>query len=188
MIAVNAFRFMLLPALGLATFLAVGACTTNEELQQTAISCPQAMRVLDAARLTRFRDGRGRDPTDVMVEAEISDVGLRCSVDGSRIDMEIRVRMVAVEGPALATQTPRTAPLRYFVALIDPYRRIVTRSEFAADFQFEGNRTRIATMDELTHRINLVKGEPTLGYQIAVGFVLSQDEVDYNRRAAAIRR
>jgi hypothetical protein len=184
---VTLLRIALIPLLGAAALAALTACTTNEERQQASIACPQPMLVLDASRLTRFREGRGRDPTDVMLQAAIGDIDLRCSADASRIDIDLKLRIAAAEGPALSAQGARVATVRYFVAVIDPNRNVVTRTEFPADFQFLGNRTRLTSLEELTHRIPLVKDQPTLGYQVAVGFVLSHEEVDYNRRASARR-
>ena len=82
------------------------------------------------------------------------------------------------EGPSAQN---RQASFNYFVALIGPGNRIVAREEFTADFKFEGNRTRLAGVEELRQRAGLTT-ETAAGYQVAVGIALSPEELDYNRR------
>jgi len=172
---------LLLPAALLASLTACGPSAT--ERVTAAQLCPKALRVQDASTLTRFQPGRGRDATDTIVQATMSDITVACSARRDRVDVDIVFDVRVAEGPALARVAPdRKVALEYFVAIVDPQRQIMTRRTFNADFQFSGNRTKLQSKEELSQRIPLAS--PGIGgaYQIAVGFVMTPDEVEFNRR------
>ncbi|MBV9833094.1 MAG: hypothetical protein JO055_01720 [Alphaproteobacteria bacterium] len=179
---------LLLPA-ALALGAVVAACGPSQTERVTAAQlCPKALRVQDAASLTRFKPGRGRDATDTLVQASLSDIAVTCGTRRERVDVDIAFEVRVAEGPALAKATPdRKVALEYFVAIIDPQHQILTRRTFNADFQFTGNRTKLQSKEELSQRIPLSSPNTGGGYQIAVGFVMTPDEVEFNRRGTARR-
>ena len=169
---------------GAVALALLAGCQSDAEKAASAAGCPKAVRVQDASALTRFRAGPGRDPTDMLVQAEIGELQLVCASKRDRVDVDLVLQIAAVEGPALArTGTERTAKIDYFVAIVAPGNRIVAREVFSADFRFVGNRTRLISKEELAQRIPLAQPGAGAGYQVAVGFVMSRDEVDFNRRA-----
>jgi hypothetical protein len=178
---------MVLRFLALAALLApLAACGPSASERVTAAQlCPKALRVQDASTLTRFQPGRGRDATDTLVQATMSDIVVACAARRDRVEVDIVFEVRVAEGPALARTTPdRKVGLEYFVAIVDPQRQIVTRRTFNADFQFSGNRTKLQSKEELSQRIPLASPGTGGAYQIAVGFVMTPDEVDFNRRGA----
>ena len=165
----------------LAAFIAVAVlagCSSKSDKAEAAAFCPKAYIVGDASQLTRFKPGPGRDPTDVAFRADVLQAENVCefSRDGATIDT--KVTLGVQEGPSAQN---RQASFNYFVALIGPGNRIVAREEFTADFKFEGNRTRLAGVEELRQRAGLTT-ETAAGYQVAIGIALSPEELDYNRR------
>lgn len=170
-------------ALAAALVLAAGGlsgCSSAAQDAQAQRFCPPGVTVTDAATLTRFKPGAGRDPTDVQFQAELGKIETVCkfaSKGGVSIDM--RVAIAVGEGPAAQN---RTAQLSYFVAIIAPGRQVLARKEFAADYTFTGNRNRLVGLEELTQEIPGITDIQAQGYQIAVGFVLSPDELNYNRQ------
>jgi len=177
------FSRLLLPA-ALALGAALVACGPSQTERVTAAQlCPKALRVQDASSLTRFRPGRGRDATDTLVQASMSDIAVTCGTRRDRVDVDITFEIRAAEGPALAkVASDRKVALEYFVAIIDPQRQILTRRTFNADFQFTGNRTKLQSKEDLSQHIPLANPNTGGGYQIAVGFVMTPDEVEFNRR------
>jgi hypothetical protein len=172
---------LLLPAALLASLVACGPSAS--ERVTAAQACPKALRVQDASTLTRFQPGRGRDATDTIVQASMSDINVACAARRDRVDVDIVFEVRVAEGPALSRTAPdRKVALEYFVAIIDPQRQILTRRTFNADFQFSGNRTKLQSREELSQRIPLSAAGTGGGYQIAVGFVMTPDEVEFNRR------
>lgn len=176
----------LLPVAPLAFVAVLVACGPSDTERVTAAQlCPKVLRVQDAATLTRFQSGRGRDATDTLVQASISDITLACRTRRDSVEVDIVFEIRVAEGPALARTTPdRKAGLEYFVAIIDPQRQVLARRAFNADFQFTGNRTKLQSKEELSQRIPLTTAGSGGAYQIAVGFVLTPDEVEFNRRGA----
>ncbi len=163
-----------------AALLAAAGCTTKAQEARNAAVCPKAYVVGDASQLTRFKSGPGRDPTDVLFRADVMGADNKCDFSRSGVVIDTRVTLAVQEGPAAAIQN-RQAAFNYFVALIGPDNRILAREEFTADFRFEGNRTRLAGVEELTQRAGFTPDNAG-GYQVAVGIALSPEELDYNRR------
>ncbi len=148
-------------------------------------SCPQAMRVQDAATLTRFKPGAGRDRTDVLFQADIGKVDVACSPRKNRVDVDLTLQIVVAEGPALKE---RVANLGYFVRLLDPSGNIVQGRNFTADYRFAGNRTREASSEQIALNIPLAEGQAGGAFTIAVGLLPTPEELDFNRRGGGGRR
>ena len=127
--------------------------------------------------MVRFT-GQGRDLTDVIFEARLEDVALICEYDDNVIEADMRVRILAVDGPA---DRDRVANFAYFVAIATRDRRIVAREEFALAVPFEGNRTRVLAVEEVSPRIPLLPGQSGADYVVFVGLALTPDELQYNR-------
>jgi ABC-type uncharacterized transport system auxiliary subunit len=176
----------LLPPAALALAAALAACGPSQSERVTAAQlCPKALRVQDAANLSRFKPGRGRDATDTLVQASMSDIAVTCGTRRDRVDVDIAFEIRVAEGPALVRATPdRRVALEYFVAIIDPQHQIIARRTFNADFQFTGNRTKLQSKEELSQHIPLANPGVGGAYQIAVGFVMTPEEVEFNRRGA----
>jgi len=169
-------------ALVLGAVLAVAGCTTKAQEARNAASCPKAYIVGDAAQLVRFKPGPGRDPTDVLFRADVLRADNKCEFSRDGVVIDTNVTLAVQEGPAAATQG-RQAAFNYFVALIGPNNRILAREEFTADYRFDGNRTRLAGVEELRQRAGFTSDQAG-AYQVAVGLALSHEELDYNRRLA----
>ena len=167
-------------ALVFGMVLLAAGCSTKAQEARNAASCPKAYIVGDASSLVRFKQGPGRDPTDVLFRADVMKAENKCEFSRSGVIIETKVQLGVQEGPAAASQN-RQAVFNYFVALIGPNNQIIAREEFTADYRFEGNRTRLAGVEELTQRAGF--GADQAGaYQVAVGIAVSQEELNYNRR------
>ena len=158
-----------------------GCGPSIEERSNQRAACPQAMRVQDAATLTRFRPGAGRDRTDVMFEAEVGKVNVACNPRRNRVDVDLTMEIVVTEGPAL---NERAASVDYFVRLLDATGNIVQGRNFAADYRFSGNRTRQGSSEQIALNIPLSEGQAGGSYTIAVGLLPTPEELEYNRRSA----
>ncbi len=165
------------PAAVAALALGLAACTGDDAPPPP---CPQAEPVADAARLVAFR-GEGRDLTDMRFRARIEGVSVTCDYepDDEEIEADLRVAFSAERGPAIAAET---IAFTYFVAVTTREQRILAREEFDLRLPLEGNRTRVAAVDELTPRIPLGEDRTGADYRLYVGFALSPEQVEYNRR------
>ncbi|MCW5745933.1 MAG: hypothetical protein KIT36_07020 [Alphaproteobacteria bacterium] len=171
-------------ALGLIAVGLAGCGRSAAEISELRASCPQAMRVQDAASLTRFRPGTGRDRTDVLFQADLGNIDVACGLHRNRVDVDLTIEIVVAEGPALRE---RAANVGYFVRLIDPSGRVVQGRNFAADYKFAGNRTRAGSSEQLTLTIPLAEGQYGGGYTVAVGLLPTPEELEYNRRGSGTR-
>jgi hypothetical protein len=167
-------------AFALGVLLIAAGCTSKADEASNAAVCPKAYIVGDASQLVRFKQGPGRDPTDVLFRADVLRADNKCSFSRTGVVIDTRVTLGVQEGPAAATQN-RQAAFNYFVALIGPGNQILAREDFRADFQFQGNRTRLGGVEELTQRAGFTADQAG-SYQIAIGLALSREEVEYNRR------
>jgi hypothetical protein len=139
--------------------------------------CPAPFTVQDAGRLTRFREGAGRDPRDIAWEAAIIGSVTKCSVTRKAIEVTLFMRISATAGPSISAA--RTS-IPYFVRVLDTGRNVVQSQEFNADFRLSAANPRGASQEELTLTL------PRDGsYSIAVGLKPTPDELNYNRSRGA---
>jgi hypothetical protein len=171
--AVTTLKFAsVLAALALLT-----ACSSDKD---PAPACPSVAAPGDAAKITRFRDGPGRDLTDVVAEAQIADAAMQCDYDRSGVTVQLQLAILGIRGPA---DTSRTATFDYFVAIADPRGTVVAKEVFPISFSFD-NRQRVRQIEDLEQRIPLANRADGAAYKIVVGFQLSPAELEWNRRAA----
>lgn len=139
--------------------------------------CPQVFPVAEARELVRFT-GQGRDLTDILFEAQLQDVALVCELNDGTLEADLRVRIIAIDGPANPT---RVARLAYFVAIATRDNQILAREEFDLSVPFEGNRTRVLAEEEVSPRIPLQPGQTGADFIVYVGLALTPAELQYNR-------
>ena len=163
---------LLAPLLLIVTLVPLASCN------RTPPACPRASIISDGATVTRFREGTGRDLTDVVVKGELVDVAVDCNYDRRGVDVALQVAIAATRGPADRT---RVADFEYFVAVADAQRNILAKEVFQVRFQFPPNQQRVGTVDEIEPRIPLKSRDQGVDYQIIVGFQLTPEEIDWNR-------
>ncbi|MBI1243569.1 MAG: hypothetical protein GC202_01060 [Alphaproteobacteria bacterium] len=172
----------LLPALAVAAAIAgLSACSSKEPV---TAECPRGGIVPDANTLVRFRDGPGRDITDVLLQAQVVDMRITCEYAKGRnarpaVTLDLQIAFAAERGPAERT---RKASAPYFVAIVDPDHNIVAKETFSADFEWTDNRPRTGRVDQWEPFIPLKNNFDGPSYQILVGFQLSEDQLAWNRK------
>ncbi len=166
-----------------AVALALAGCGGSSAKEQQAASyCPQPLTVQDAQRITRFKDGPGRDPRDVVFEANLVGAGTQCKLGRNRLDVDVIMRIAVNAGPSIAggvTQVP------FFVRVIDASGAVVKGSDELADYKLSQANPRGVSQEEMAVGLPFANLSDLGGYRIAVGLKPTQQELDYNRRAAA---
>lgn len=142
--------------------------------------CPEGAILKDAARKIVYRPGPGRDITDVVFEATLPRINIACRYDDTGVAVDTAVTIVGARGPA---DTTRRAEVRYFVAVLDPDNAILGKREFQTTLQFPINVDRGATTEELVQRIPVGKNVSAGNFTIIVGFQLTREELEANRKA-----
>ena len=162
--------------------LALAGCGSSEKDQQAASYCPQPLTVQDAQRITRFKDGPGRDPRDVMFEAQLTNAGTQCKMSRSRLAVDVKMRIAVNAGPSVAGGVTRVP---FFVRVIDANGNVVVGRDELADYKIGPTSPRGVSEEEMSVELPFANVSDLGGYRIAVGLKPTQDELDYNRRAGA---
>ena len=176
--------------MAVAVALAAASLATACSSKDVAPACPRVAVLNGASSLTRFASGPGRDLLDIDFQADIADLVSACRDDQKRDGKPITLValapvLVASRGPANAD---RQARFSYFVSVVDGDQQILTKQIFPVEIDFSGNRNRVVLRDDdppITVDMPNSKGVGARSYEILVGFQLTQDEIDYNRKRAA---
>lgn len=178
-------RLRLFPrAVAAACLLAMAGCSSDES---DLAPCPSARVLGEPSELTRFADGAGRDPVDVVFEASFTRVAGECTygTGGGDIDVELTVVFDIARGPA---GTDRAASFSYFVAVSERAAegaakpRILARESFPVEASFPAARKGLRYTDVLDITIPRGEGRGVGDYVMYLGFELSAEELSYNRR------
>lgn len=101
--------------------------------------CPDVGVIEDASKLVMFRDGPGRDPTDVAYEAQMTRAHLDCSFEDNSVATKVAFQLVVRKGPASNSDTVN---LPYFVAVVsNDERKLVSKRQFEVVVPFHGQST-----------------------------------------------
>jgi hypothetical protein len=142
-------------------------------------ACPRIEIVSDLSRVVKFRDGLGRDLSDVLYTARFDDVKTGCSYDKTGVTIEMTVSLVGQRGRAGLTLP--TGDVTYFVAITDRTQNIVAKQTFTSRFDFADKAT-AAIDDELVQRIPLAPTAPGSDHTLILGFQLTPEEIDFNAK------
>lgn len=173
-------------ALAFALVAALGGCDSINPLSKPIVQpCPEYAILEDAATLTKFRDGPGRDLTDISYRAEMKTIKMECV---SRIDTDTKegsmdITVAPVIGAELgAAYTGGDTVVPMFVVVLSPDKKILFRSEVKMSISFEGNKNRlVATAPQTTIELPIRTDINSRYYRVYGGFALTRDEVEYNR-------
>lgn len=141
--------------------------------------CPRAVVVGDVQKLTQFREGLGRDLTDVRFEAAIIGLAPACEYDEDGfVDADVAITMSIARGPAAEGNVSH---YEYFVAITNPAGEIIAKRVFSVDVAFPEAILRVAVTEEITQRIAYAPEPDASRHRIFVGFQLTRDQLDYVR-------
>ncbi len=156
----------------------IAACAGDPETAGP-LGCPRVAIVAGAEKAVQFRPGGGRDLTDLASRAEIADFLGECDYDDDGVSVALRVRIVAERGPAL---TGNRVDYSYFVAVADRDQNLLASEVFAIDLTFAGGQNFAAVVEELEQVIPLASPQDGRRYQVLLGFRLTRDQLQFNRR------
>ena len=169
--------------------LALVGCETSDLPfvdKPVILPCPDFFVLEDAATLVQFRDGPGRDITDILVSARMGEIRLGCL---SNVDTETNTGVMELDvSPVILTEmgasnTEAVAKLPYFVVITDPDKEILYREELNLNVSFEGNRTRlVVTTVPTTLELPITPEIRSKYYLVYAGFVLTPEELEFNRK------
>jgi hypothetical protein len=165
--------------LGLTAGL-LGACSLFEK--SAPPPCPHVAMLDEAKSLSLYREGAGRDLTDVTFEGKLGSVQASCEVssDAGRMTIESKVALVieATRGPA-GQGDALTLP--YFIAIVDPDKHILAKQNFEAKLAFTTSKIRTAGIEETEQTIPVSPRYFAGDYEILIGFQLSHEQLQDQR-------
>ena len=173
-------KFSLLAPLALA--LSLGACGwfgSSKSDDSSSVYCPAPLTFADAQRLTRFKEGPGRDPRDIVFEAALIASGTTCELMRNQLNVNVIMRISVNAGPSVGAGTTQVP---YFVRVINNSGGVLQGQEFTADFRLTSGNPRAASQEELSLRLPYNQISDLAGYRIAIGLKPSQEELNYNRQ------
>jgi hypothetical protein len=168
--------------LPIALALALTGCGSSDKANIASDYCLMPLTVQDTAHITHFKPGAGRDPRDIVFEADIGNASVACSVSKNQLEINMVVRVSVAAGPAVAEGQTRVP---YFVRVIGPSGAVVQGQDFNADFKLSASNPRGASQEELTVRLPFQKPSDLGGYKIAIGLKPTMEELEYNRHSAS---
>ena len=166
--------------LPLAGALLLAACT-GPKPTQFAPSCPNVKIRADAADITRYRpNSPGRDLTDLVLDGRITGFKGGCERDDrNTVKTVLEVEMVLARGPATQGRV-LTAP--FFVAVVDG-TRILDKQVYPLRIELGENQDQArVSSGELVLMVPVSREKSAASYDILIGFQLSPDELETNRR------
>jgi len=176
-----AHRFVSLASLALA--LALAGCGGKSEREVAAASyCPTPLAVQDAQRLTRFKQGGGRDPRDVAFEAALVETNAACSISRQTMDVSVYMQIAVNAGPSVGSAMTRVP---FFVRVLNANGSVVVGRDEFADYKLSAASPRGMSREELGIKIPFNSVSELASYRIAVGLLPTPDELEFNRRAVA---
>ena len=157
----------------LAMLLVAGCSVFKKEVPPP---CPRVSVLSDAGKLVRYREGPGRDITDVLFEAGIVNFVGNCAYrdKNTRVTIELSVVFDLTRGPA---NRDRKAGFEYFIAIPRFHPAPEGKRRLPIRVEFPGNRTRSRVTDVLEVEIPIAKGSKGTDYPVFIGFQLSAGEL-----------
>jgi hypothetical protein len=180
----------------LAAGLVLAGCGVYDSMHESLLGkdvppvCPRVSVLPEAASLTKFLPGLGRDIIDIVYQGEIRDILISCEND---IDDDTNTGTVAVKlllqigAERGAADRDRRADFTYFVAITGGEMSVLNKRTFDGAVEFPGNVSRLTWTDDkpVTLNIPLKAGQSGSDFEIFVGFQLSREEMEFNSRRRA---
>ncbi len=176
--------------LGLMLAGCSSAADINPWANKTVIpACPKIQLLKDTDIITAYRNGPGRDITDIRYEADLKGFTGECEYIGkkgvySEVKVVLKVGFDISRGPA---EPSRTTSVSYFVAIPEFYPHPAGRNVFTTKVLFPENRNTMRVIDEEVEiSIPLTKTRNGPGTKVYIGFQLTPEQLAFNRQKRQI--
>jgi hypothetical protein len=174
----QSFRFPLIAIAAVALAGLLSACSGS--YRSSVPPCPRVGILGDANKAIQYRDGPGRDLTDVTFETELVDYNGGCKYEDKQTTVVISfiLQIGATRGPA-ATRSEAQVP--YFVAVVDKQQNVLSRNRFVSRIPFKEGQRRVIVGDEFEQVLPL-QGRPTTDFEILIGLEVPPDQLNRIRQ------
>jgi hypothetical protein len=161
----------------LAALLALGGCSLNPfKSSAPKEACPSAIVLQPLANTAIFAPGTAEPrPERVAFYGLLSEVDARCDYTPGGVHVRLDVVLIGQRGPA---SQGNDIQLNYFVAVVAPGERIVSKKPFAVHVAFNGNAIRAGVTDHIEETIPANAGRGS-DLEVAVGFQETPQDIDF---------
>jgi hypothetical protein len=172
----------------LICLMAVAACAGDDKPKDAAkdeapkpakiktdnLICPQTAILKPAQQIVDY-GGEKPDPAQVVAQARMQSIQGDCAYRDDGIDIAFKLNINAVRGKRLGSQVS----FPYFIAIIDPAEKIVSRQTTSVSFTFKKDEKVAETIEPLHVFIPLAKSDQLAGpdYRVLTGFNLPKDQI-----------
>ncbi len=131
-------------------------------------------------KVTVFGEQGGADLANVLYSAEVTQLAAVCTFKRNGAEVAAEFLLIADRGLG---DRERIARPTYFVAITDPEGNVMAKEIFEAAIPFNDNRRRVGRKEEIEPFIPYQgpDGDFT-GYRVLIGFQLTPEQVDFNKR------
>lgn len=153
----------------------------------SAEGCPQVAVVEDLKTLSQFETPATPSPDTNISSLSITGMTANCSKTKNTVAVDIGLRFDGKLGPKAITwnQDSHSFAYPYFVAVTTPSGEILSKEVFAATVRYEDGEQSLTQEETMKQVIPLRDDADAAGYEILIGFQLTDDELNYNREMAS---
>ena len=150
-------------------------------------NCPKVSVVDDLKNLTQFETPSAPTPGTKISSITIGNMTSNCSLNDKTVALDIDLAFDGQLGPkATGWKTEsRSFAYPYFIAVTTPTGEIMSKEVFAATIRYDGAETAVSQKESIRQVIPLRENIAASGYEILIGFQLTEDELNYSRMMAA---
>jgi hypothetical protein len=160
----------------LAVLLALGGCSLNPFKSSPKAACPSAIVLQPLANTAVFATGVPEPrPENVAFYGLLSEVDARCDYTPDGVHVRLDVIVIGQRGPA---SLGNELQLNYFVAVVAPGDRIVSKKPFGVHVAFNGGVMRAGVTDHIEETIPASAGRGS-DLELAVGFQQTPQDIDF---------
>ena len=150
---------------------------------QVEVVCPSVRVIKDTNFLTRFKDGPGRDITDIELQADLVRAAGVCELDDDNVRVFLNIDIEALQGTANQTSTQVVDLIIGIVGidgkLIAPAP--IGHRKLPIDLTFPPNQSQIKYSEIIRIDIPLEPNQSADDFIIYSSFGLTKDEYKYNQ-------
>lgn len=149
--------------------------------------CPNVFVLDNAARFIEFADGEEPSLDAVRFSGEFDDVVTACRYFADTpIDARVDLAFSIGRGPAAEEAT---TTVRYFVAVTRTNRDVIAKQEFEVPVTFRRGQTTVSLTDSIERIVipRAREGISGVNFEIAVGFVLTEEQYRWNRSGRSLK-
>lgn len=172
----------------LGLFVLLSGCSTlgieGITNSDVPLECPTVSILSDAAFITRYVKGAGKDIIDIDFTGKITGIKGKCSYYFDSDTGERKVGIVVITQFKMkrgAANKTRQADFKYFVSIVDDDGNILEKQTFSYMVKYLKSRLSVKEADSpIELSIPLGRGKTGQDFTIYVGFQLSQKELKFN--------